>query len=234
MEGVGLGRRESRGQGRPISRTDHGRLAVDRPVRLACIAPPAPTIAGRANARADQHVVPRDHDVPWQRDAGLLRRGTDPSASGDPLELPDHRGALLEVHGPRGNARLVRDRMDRATERDRARRRLDRDPRRRVRRELPLPGWPDRTADPAGPGDRRPREGVGHLAIRTDTRCTTRVRATTCSASSPWIARARPCSGPSTPRRPCRDPCGTTTGTGPRWCSATTWWKAERTAGSMS
>ena len=30
------------------------------------------------------------------------------------------------------------------------------------------------------------------------------------------------------------DPCGTTTGTGPRWCSATTWWKAGRTPGSTS
>ena len=76
---------------------------------------------------------------------------------------PESGGALLDVGGRRGLARLVRDRVDRAAERDRARRRHDRDPRGRVRRALPLPQRPDRTSDAARPGDGRPREGLGDV-----------------------------------------------------------------------
>ena len=124
-------------------------------------------VAGRrADPRPDQHGVPGHHHVPRQRHAGLLRRGTGPEASGDPLELPGERRALLDVGGRGRLARLVRNRVDRAAERDRARGRPDRDPRGRVRRSLPLPQRPNGAADAARPGDGRPGEGLGDVGPR--------------------------------------------------------------------
>ena len=107
-----------------------------------------------------------------------------PSHPGDPVALPHVGRPVFELVRQLRHPRLVRHRLDRAAERDPAPERHDRGARGRLRLPLPLPERPDRRADAARPGDRRPGEGFGHERLPTVTRCTTRVRATTCSGSS--------------------------------------------------
>ena len=147
LAGVGLGRRRSRGRRQPVGPAVDERLAVARRDRLDGRA----LAERRSDARPDQHDVPGDHDVPGQRDAHLLRRGAGPDGSGDPLELPGDRRALLArrptPHGARtwcgtgwtGQPNVIVHEDGRIEVRDR-----------RVRRRLPLPRRPHRTADAAG------------------------------------------------------------------------------------
>ena len=188
----------------------------------------------RADPRPDQHGVPRDHDVPGERHAGLLRRGTGSEAPGDPLELSGERGALLDVCGRRRIARLVRNRLDRATERHRARGRLDRDPRGRLRRALSLPERSNGTAGSA----RTWSPATSRREARPRTR---RVSAVLRGLARQPVPHRR--DGPPEPhgavvheRRDHRlaTRCGTTTGTERRSSSATTSWRVGRTAGSTS
>ena len=125
-------------------------------------------VAGRrADPRPDQHGVPGHHDVPRQRDAGLLRRGAGPEASGDPLELPGRAAALCSTSADAAGSRVWcgtgwTGQPNVIVHEDGS----DRDPRGRLRRALPLPERPNGATDAARPGDGRPGEGLGDLGPR--------------------------------------------------------------------
>ena len=228
--GFDRGDRASGGSVRP---TVDGPLAVEHPS-----ASPASPSPHRRGCRRPGRSTRRS---PGSRRSAATRRATT-TARARCRRHPVIRwrypttGALCStLHRPCRHARLVRHRLDRPAQRDPARRRLDRGPRGRLRRALPLPERPHRRPI-------RPDLVTGDLAKGSAT-CDPDGYPLYYAGSRDNLFRIVAMDRPTPDRAvvdrtrtpPCRDPLWNNDWDGgAAGASATTCWRAARTAGSTS